>query len=288
MLYNKFKSSKAHIASVLFFASMQLSFASTAEQSIAPVQEAEKSWSAVTSIEHYLGFRPDVYDYTQLYADFTYKLGSGATLGKDKLRILQGLQKHYDVAVTEDEIRFDDTALFWYHDFETKILLFNSTLRISTTLPVSTVSQNNGNITRSSAMLQFTRKFFKNSVTLRYWPSFTYYFNSFTTTVSGTPLTEATLGNRIITEFSLTSRLTFSLDASYTFLFSHKSPFAQSSPSANGKYALSAEFGYEIASQLGARLGFSQADSFTKEGRYEILVFDPYASQGYLALDYSF
>jgi len=198
------------------------------------------------------------------------------------------VQKHYDVAVTEKEVRLDDTALFWYHDFAAQILLFKTTLRLSATLPVSTVSKVNGNITRAGAQMQFKRAFFNGGFTVHYWPSFTYYFNRFTTTVSGTPLTHSALTNRVIVEVPIISRLSFNLDLGYTFASTHKSPFASETPPIKGKYAFGAELGYEVSDHLNARLGVSQADSFTKEGRYEILAFDPYMSQAYLALDVSF
>lgn len=237
---------------------------------------AQNAWGIELSLFHEKGLRQEVRDRTSLEVVWDWNLSENR-----KIRVDQIASRLYDIRPPETEFSIEDTLIYYYQKFTDT----GFSLRLGLTAPLSQFSRTQGVLTKVSATLQMARTVIPSTWTLATWPYFQYQINRYTTSVDGTPHTKFRLGNTIHSDWQIgkgfSHRLIF--DAAYVW---SESPIGSTQDRVLGKYSWETYIGYGITSDLDARLGYLQGDDFTKNGRYEILFFDPNVSVFYAALDY--
>ena len=246
--------------------------------------EAEKPWSVGVDVEHHLGFQSDIYPYTQFGVLGVFKPSERHTIS-----VAQPMKKLYEVPqYGESEFQLDDTSISHNFQIAEDFYGFGLNWKTGITLPVSQFSRSRGVITKPSVALKVDRKFLDERLTLSYQPFYRYYFKQYTTTVSGTPLPVMTLGHTLGAEFELLPKLSLSLSGTGSYSWKEKHPTATQDPPVDGDYGYETALGYEISKNLNMKVGYGQADSFVKDGRYEVQIFDPGVSRFFFGVGLSF
>lgn len=227
------------------------------------------------SLEQGVPQREDLATSTYLEVSPSLKVGE-----KGSIRLVQGLTKYYTIdEVGGEEFAFEDTVLSYSHSIAKDFHSFAIGAKLSASLPLSSASRNTGVYSRPQASLSVSRKFFGDRLSIAYSPYVQTYFNEYSTSPNGVPLRYLSLGNRLTAEFGLPAgfRVGGLVHGTYHF----------TGGDTNGRYGYDLNLGYEINSILSARVGISHADRYVREGRYEILLYDPLVTRSYAAVDIS-
>lgn len=265
---------------------------SSTDTATAPI--VDKPMSATLSAEHYMGFRADVGDFTQFLFDGSYEWprktseNSGKPDHPQRLRLIQGATKFYEVAQFEPQFRVEDTQLFYYYRFTDDFYTTTFGTRIGATIPLSDASRNDGIVTKASLMLTFSKKFLDNRLTLALWPYFRYQFNQYSTGADGLPLKRVGWGTTFVTRYDwMPEKLFTAVFIEPSAGQTEEGPTSTQS-TFTSDFSLEAYTTYEFNETFAARLGYVHSEGAFKEGRYEINLFDELASYFYLATDVSF
>lgn len=240
--------------------------------------------SNLVAVDQYLSLREDQKAFTQLYWDALFKINDTSSL-----RLFQGATVNYEVAsYGENDIDLSDTYFYYYHMLSKDFYSLAVKLRGSFTLSLSEKSRNDDVLSRPSLRLEITRKFFDDKLSLSYRPFIQYHLNRYSTTVGGTPLKQWSLGHALVSSYSVLPSLKLNLSLFGVYHFIYSAPFSGNSGPPKGSYEFDLSLAYEWDSFLTTRVGFYQADSFIKDGRYELYLYDPAGTRTYIGVDVSF
>lgn len=242
----------------------------------------ERPWHAYLINEHQMPLSEDGLAVTQFYVGGSYQ---GIFTKDDKIEVRQPAHKLYEVGPGQSEFQADDMAVRYYYPLAKPSHKLEITLRPSFTIPLSTLSQDQGNVTRLGIMIQFSQKVFGDSFILRWWPAFRYHLNNFVSTESGTPNPQFTISNYLEADFRLSDPLHFFVTGLFDYKLMETSQRVSDTDPAEPNYEFDTYLQYQFNPFLSSRIGFNQADDMILDGRYEVNVYDPQKSKLYLALD---
>lgn len=240
---------------------------------------AESPWAISGSIEHYMKHRRDHDAYSVLTLDMGYKFDA-----LNSVRLLQTATKYTVVVKDDAEFLLDDTTVQY-----TRVLLkdwngFSIRLRPGLSLPTSRESGKQGIVTRASLSLPVARQFFSKRLTATYTPLYRYQVNRFKTRIGGSPLRKHSLAHTMSLSYALTEKLSAATTAQGQYNWDEQSPYATVDTRPKGSYAFDAGFSYAIYGSVDIGIGYSTSDSFIKDGRYDVNLYDPAAARYYLTL----
>ena len=249
----------------------------------ATVDEKSKPWSVVVGADQYLGFYENTGQYTSFTLSPSYKIND-----RNTVLIVQGIDKYYEVPqINGEEVSFSDMSLRHIYTLFPDINGFSLKWRTSATLPLSTVSRDQDNITKLGGMFIASRKFF-DVFTLTYKPFISYSVNQFSTTVGGKPLKRGALGNYIEGQIDFTDKLNLfnRFMAQYN---SYERVAGDNKPrQPEGDYLFESFLGYQVVKNLEAHVGYSYSDSMIKQGRYEMNIYDTEKSRWLMGVEFNF
>lgn len=256
----------------------------TVVQSQAPLAPAKtKRWSASFSADHLMPTNDNFDPRTDFMFSGSFKFNS-----QNSAQLQQTFSKLYIKDRTQQEWPVDDTILYYIRTLESKP--YDSTLkwRLGATLPISETSTRNALITNQSLAFIMEKRFFDNNLTLRLTPSARKFWNKYTTTIDGRPLKAAAAAIGFTAIYSVTDSLSLTGAANATNTWIEKTQYTQGEQSQDASYNFSLSASYDLSNSVSFSLGYSQADSTMREGRYAVYAYDPQITEMTLGLSYSF
>lgn len=191
-------------------------------------------------------------------------------------RLVQGVQKLYEIRPGQSEVYPSDTSLT--HLWRTPWMLgsFKTLWVNSLSVPISEDSQNRDLITTWTTQGRANYAYGRFFVSLR--PFARYHWYEFKTSPGGDLLPLYTIGASALGTMSLTDRLTLVASASYSSVYLSASQYSSRSvvePESQGRYSVDVSLNYDWTRKFSSYLYYGQGDAYILDGRYEINIYDP-------------
>lgn len=242
-----------------------------------------KRFSGSFSTSHLLPTNDQFDARTDFSLNIVYKLNP-----RHSFAVGQAFSKNYVVDVATREWPVQDTTISHTYSFEKKFWDISLSLRNGFTLPVSEASQNADVITVFGSSLNLSRGFFGDKLKLSLSPRLNYQWNEYNaTSTTGRPLKRVVAGAQIGASYSLTKIWDVSASGGASNVWVEPSRFA-SRQSQDSTYNFSLGTSVQITKNLSSSLGFSQGDTATKQGRWEVYAYDPEQTEWNLGLTFLF
>jgi hypothetical protein len=260
-----------------------LSFATQATEVVSQQEASQKSWTLTSSFEHYIGLSDQVDPSSVFMLDGIWRPTENGTL-----RVIQSFQKLYEVIPGQDEVQAQDTYVYYYYNFYKNKDLGVFAIRPGATIPVSAASRRLGVASKSSLRLSWTRRFWQDQLILSYRPLFSYQFNRYKQTPSGTPMKQWGLSHSLLAQLKAYSNLSIVGALAQGISRTEEGVNQAAATSSDGVFSIDLYAQLEFSSEWALRTGWTQAGSQIKAGAVDVEPFQEEETQYYMALDYTF
>ena len=236
-------------------------------------QVKQNPWSGAISASHFQATRSDQRSVTDFSLGASYQVSK-----KGSISASLPFSKLYSVPVGADEIQLGDIRLAYSHKLPWKWAGFSFKGKIGATASSSRKSMDNDLISRPSLKLSAKRNLSKR-LSLSLSSSYQYYWKLYKQTLSGSLLPRSALGASIGLSYAFNDRLSASASLGGKKYWTEQSVNQTSnSIGQKGNYSFGLGLGYQVTKKFSTSLGYSQGDRFMRNGRYEIVLYDPAAS----------
>lgn len=257
--------------------------AGTTATSTAVVKEDKKPWSVVVGADQYFGFYENTGQYTSFTLNPSYKIDD-----RNTVLIVQGIDKYYEVPqIGGEEFSFSDMSLRHVYLLNPDVYGWSLKWRTSATLPISTLSRDQGNITKLGGMAIASRKFF-DIFTFTYRPFISYAVNQYTTSVGGKPLKLGSVGNYVEGQIDFTDKFNLFNRFMAQYNAYERTAYDSKPRQLEGDYLFESYLGYDVLKNMSAHVGYSYSDSMIKQGRYEMNIYDVEKSRWLMGVEFNF
>lgn len=244
-------------------------------------QAQAKPWHILLDMSHNPAARTDQFTSTDFTFFFDYQANA-----QHLFRVLQAPTKIYETGMMqgENEYMASETILshFWNTGWQTGP--FKYRLVSSIGLPTSIEAQDNDKMATFTETVQINAMFAGKFVfSLRPYVRYNWY--EFKTTESGFLLPTFIYGVNLVTSYSVTDALSLNGSFGYSMVnelasqYDKTTNFGVFEENAEGRYFLSLTANYSVTDKFGVYAGFSQGDTYIRDGRFEVYAYDPQISR---------
>lgn len=260
----------------IFFNASSSFAANVATSDVGGVQQAKK-WHVLFDANHNPAVRADQFTSTDLTFFFDYQANPSHLF-----RVLQAPTKIYEIGLDQGENEWlpSETILSHFWNTGKTLGLFRLRLQSSLGLPTSIEAQDNDKIVMLTETLQLNAVFGGKFVfSLR--PFVRYNWYEFKTRESGGLLPTFIYGLNLVTSYSVTDKLSLNGTFGYNQVnelasqFDPNTNFGTFAENAEGRYFISLALNYSFTDEFGIYGGYSQGDSYIRDGRFEVYAYDP-------------
>ncbi len=256
-------------------------FAANVATSDVTNQAQAKPWHILLDVSHNPAGRADQFTTTDYTLFFDYQLNA-----QHSFRVLQAPTQIYELGLNQGENQYlaSDTILshFWNTGWKTGI--FKYRLVSSLALPTSIEAQDNDKLATFTETVQINALVGGKFVfSLR--PFVRYNWYEFKTTQSGFLLPAFVYGLNLVTSYSLTDALSLNASLGYSMVnelasqYDDSTNFGVFEENAEGRYFVSLTANYSVTDKFGVYAGYSQGDTYIRDGRFEVYAYDPQISR---------
>lgn len=267
----------AGVVFAVFLILVPQAFAANVATSDVTNQAQAKPWHILLDVSHSPAARDDQFSSTDYTFFFDYQLNA-----QHLFRVLQAPTEIYETGLVQGENQHmaSETLLSHFWNTGWKTGPFKYRLVSTLGLPTSIEAQDNDKMAMFTETVQINAMFFGKLVfSLR--PFVRYNWYEFKTTESGFLLPTFIYGVNLVTSFSLTDKLSLNGSFGYSQVnelasqYDDTRNFGIFEENAEGRYFLSLTANYSVSDKFGVYAGYTQGDTYIRDGRFEVYAYDP-------------